>query len=96
MDPKKQAEIFYKSLIAADHVSCGLLHRSASVQLGRVTALERKLAALTQQNAPADQLAMVQAEIDKRTALAEKYIALDNVVVTAIEQRATLDKNKFK
>lgn len=96
MDPKKQAEIFYKSLIAADHVSCGLLNRGANVQLGRVAALERKVAAMIEEKAPPEQIAKLQGEIAKRAALAQKYSELDKVVVQAIEERATLDKDKFK
>jgi hypothetical protein len=96
MDPKKQAELFYKSLGAADALTCQLLARGAQVQRGRVASLQLQAAELQKNKAPNEQIAKVQAEIAKRKDLATKFDALDKVIDKAIEDRALLDKNKFK
>lgn len=96
MDPKQQALLFYKSLGAADALTCKLLARGAQVQRGRIDALNAQADTLKQKKAPAEQIATVEAEIAKRTALAKKFDTLDTVIEKALEERAKLDQKKFK
>jgi hypothetical protein len=96
MDPKKQAELFYKSLATVDAASCKLLARGARIQRGRVVALKRKIQELELKQAPATEIAKLQAEVARRTTLAGTFDALDVVIDKAIQQRAVLDKDKFK
>ncbi len=96
MDPKKQAELFYKSLGAADALSCKLLARGAQVQRGRIASLQLQVDELQKGKAPNEQIAKVEVEIAKRKELATKFDTLDKVIEKAIEERAQLDKKKFK
>lgn len=96
MDPKKQAELFYKSLAASDAASCKLLARGARMQRGRVAALERRIAELEAKNAEKSEINKLKLESSTREKLANTYDALDEVIGTAIDDRAQLDKNKFE
>ena len=96
MDPKQHAEMFYRSLAAADAVSCQLLARAARLQRGRVAALERQIKELQANNGTKEQLARLEAEAARRGQLAKTFDALDVVIDEAIEERATLDEKKFK
>ena len=60
MDPKKQAELFYKSLATVDAASCKLLARGARIQRGRVAALKRKIKELELKQAPPTEIAALQ------------------------------------
>lgn len=96
MDPKQQAQLFYKSLGAADALTCRLLARGAQIQRGRTASLQRQVDELKQNKAPNDQIARIEEEIARRTALATKFDTLDKVIDKAIQDRAKLDKDKFK
>ena len=96
MDPKKQAELFYKSLGAADALTCKLLARGAQVQRGRVASLQLQANELQQKKAPNEEIVKVAVEIAKRQELAAKFDTLDKVIDKAIQDRAALDQGKFK
>jgi hypothetical protein len=96
MDPKQQALLVYKSLGAADEFSRKLLVRAAQVQRGRVAALNLRLDELKKQQASKEEFAPVEAEIERRQSLADKYAKLDGVIAKAIKDRAELDEKKFK
>lgn len=96
MDPKKQAELFYKSLAATDAISCKLLARGARFQRGRVAALNRRIDDLLANNGPQAEIDRLAAEAKQRTKLSDTFDALDGVIDKAIEDRAVLDKDKFK
>lgn len=96
MDPKRQAEMFYRSLAASDAISCKLLARGARIQRGRVAALNRRIDTLKVQNAPQTEIEKLAVEAARRDALAEKFDTLDGVIDQAIKDRAALDVNKFK
>jgi hypothetical protein len=95
MDPKQQAVLFYKSLGAADERSRRLLVRSAQIQRGRAASLALQLDALKLQDDAKEQVAKLQAEIDRRKQLASNYDTLEKAIGKAILDRAELDKEKF-
>lgn len=95
MDSKNQAVLFYKSLATADAFSCTLLARGARIQRGRAAALELKIIDLQKKNLPAE-VAKLQAEADKRKALAVAFDKLDETIDKAIDDRAVLDQNQNK
>ncbi len=96
MDPKQQAEIFYKSLAAVDAVSCAILARGARMQRGRVASLKRRISELEAKDAPKAEIVKLEAEAGRRTALAAKFDALDGVIDGAIKAREALDKEKIE
>ncbi|MCY0990906.1 hypothetical protein OV203_27425 [Nannocystis sp. ILAH1] len=96
MDPKQQALHFYQSLGAADELSRKLLTRAARVQRGRAAALKRKIDDLDKGGAPKEELAKLEAEMERRETLAGSYDKLDSVIGKAIAKRAELDEQKFK
>jgi hypothetical protein len=96
MDKTQQAVLFYKSLASADTFSCKLLARGARMQRGRVAELERKITDLKLKNAPTQETDQLQAEADKRQALATTFDELDTIIDGAIAERETLDEEKFK
>ena len=96
MDPKQQALHFYQSLGAADELSRKLLTRAAQVQRGRVTALKRRIDDLDKSVTPKEEIAKLEAEMERRQTLAVNYDALESVIGKAIGLRAELDKQKFE
>lgn len=96
MDPKQQALHFYQSLGAADELSRKLLTRAALVQRGRVTALKRRLDDLDEGVTPKEEIAKLEAEMERRKTLADNYDALEGAIGKAISMRAEMDEQKFK
>ncbi|MFZ6178945.1 hypothetical protein [Nannocystis pusilla] len=96
MDPKQQALQFYQSLGAADELSRKLLTRAAQVQRGRAAALQRRIDDLDKGGTPKEEIAKLEAEMERRKTLAGNYDKLESVIGKAITLRAQLDEQKFK
>ncbi|WP_434426299.1 hypothetical protein [Nannocystis pusilla] len=96
MDPKQQALQFYQSLGAADELSRKLLTRAAQLQRGRAAALKRRIDDLDKGVTPKEEIAKLEAEMERRKTLAVNYDALESVIGKAIAMRAELDEQKFK